>query len=203
MTQRKSKEIRKKEILEAALACFSRKGYHDTKMNDIIKRCGLSKGALYWYFKGKRDIFIALMEQHIHEDKLLMQRLTDEYGVSPSLLKQSGQLFLERHFSKEKAKLVPLFIEFIAESSRDTVILRKLRAIYGEWIELIKKSFETAKAQGMIRDLDTECLAMGIFALVDGLIGLHIVFGEQLDYHTVWNEFSDALLKGIIKRGKR
>jgi AcrR family transcriptional regulator len=201
MTKRKPKEIRKQEILEAALGCFSKRGYHDTKMDDIIRACGLSKGALYWHFKGKRDIFIALIEQHIEEDKLLMQRLTEKHGVSPSLLRHSGSFFLERHFGEKKKKLMPIFIEFIAESSRDRKILRKLRVIYEEWIELIKRSFDIAKEKGMIRELDSECLATGIFALIDGLIGLHIVFGDKLDHNRVWDEFSDALLKGLIKRG--
>lgn len=201
MTKQKPKKVRRQEILEAALTCFSKKGYHDTKMDDIIKTCGLSKGAIYWHFKGKRDIFVALIEQHINEDKALMQQLTDEHGVSPSLLRHSGHLFLKRHFKKEKEKLIPLFIEFIAESSRDRMIEKKLRAIYGEWIELIKQSFDTAKEKGMIRDLDSECLAIGVFALIDGLIELHIVFGEKLDYEKVWDVFSEALLKGMVKRG--
>ena len=37
MTRRKSKEIRREEILEAAMKCFSKKGYHDTTIDDIIK----------------------------------------------------------------------------------------------------------------------------------------------------------------------
>jgi AcrR family transcriptional regulator len=201
MTKRKPKAERKQEILDAALRCFSKKGYHDTKMDDIISACGLSKGAIYWHFKGKRDIFIALIEQHIEEDKILMRQLTEKHGISPSLLTHSGNFFLERHFGEEKEKLMPLFIEFIAESSRDQKILLKLRAIYEEWIDLIKRSFDIAREKGMIRELDSECLATGIFALIDGLIGLHIVFGDRLDHNRVWSELADALLKGLIKRG--
>lgn len=47
MTRRKSEEIRREEILEAALKCFSKRGYHDTRMDDIINESGLSKGAIY------------------------------------------------------------------------------------------------------------------------------------------------------------
>jgi AcrR family transcriptional regulator len=201
MTQRKSKEIRRQEILNAALTCFSRKGYHDTKMDDIIKTSGLSKGALYWHFKGKRDIFIALIEQHIEEDKVLIRRLTDEREITRSLLKHAGLVFLERHFKKEKKELIPLFVEFVAESSRDREIEEKLKAIYGEWIDLIRRLFDRAKKKGIIRDIDSECLARGVCALIDGLIELHIVFGGKLKYRKVWDTCADALMEGIARGG--
>jgi AcrR family transcriptional regulator len=71
MTKRKPEEVRRKEILDAALRCFSNKGYHETRIDDIVKESGLTKGAIYWYFKGKRELFVALIEQHLKEDKAL------------------------------------------------------------------------------------------------------------------------------------
>lgn len=49
-------------ILQAAQACFADKGYYQTTMDDIAAESGLSKGALYWHFKSKRDLFISLNE---------------------------------------------------------------------------------------------------------------------------------------------
>ena len=51
------KEEAKKRIIEAALEVFCRKGFHATKMNDIAKELGISKGAIYTYFKNKDDLF--------------------------------------------------------------------------------------------------------------------------------------------------
>lgn len=51
------KEEAKKRIIEAALEVFCRKGYRATKMNDIAKELGISKGAIYTYFKNKDDLF--------------------------------------------------------------------------------------------------------------------------------------------------
>ena len=52
---------RKQQIYQAALACFNRKGYHLTTMDDIVIESGLSKGALYWYFDSKKALFISLL----------------------------------------------------------------------------------------------------------------------------------------------
>ena len=43
-------EERKAQIYQAALACFNRKGYYRTTMDDIVAESVLSKGSLHWYF---------------------------------------------------------------------------------------------------------------------------------------------------------
>jgi AcrR family transcriptional regulator len=48
--------------LEAALHCFSKHGYHGARMDDIVDQSGLSKGAIYWHFKSKEELFLALFD---------------------------------------------------------------------------------------------------------------------------------------------
>ena len=57
-----SKE-RKQQILDAAEDVFTRKGLDNARMDDIAKRTGLSKGSLYWYFKSKDDLIIAILDR--------------------------------------------------------------------------------------------------------------------------------------------
>jgi AcrR family transcriptional regulator len=66
---RRAPEISRGEILDAALACFTARGYHETSVDDIAERAGLSKGAIYWHFAGKRELFLALID-HFSERAL-------------------------------------------------------------------------------------------------------------------------------------
>ena len=61
------KEERAPEILEAALASFAEKGFAGTRMDDIAKRAGITKGTIYLYFKSKEELFKALARQSIGE----------------------------------------------------------------------------------------------------------------------------------------
>lgn len=54
-------ERRRRQILDAARACFIRKGVHATSMQDIFAESGLSAGAVYRYFKSKNDIVKAIL----------------------------------------------------------------------------------------------------------------------------------------------
>ena len=62
---RRRKEDRPQEITEAAMAAFAEKGYAATKVEDVAKRAGVSKGLLYLYFKTKEELFKAVIRSFV------------------------------------------------------------------------------------------------------------------------------------------
>ena len=58
---RRRKEDRPQEITEAAFAAFAEKGYAATRVEEVAKRAGVSKGLLYLYFKTKEELFKAVV----------------------------------------------------------------------------------------------------------------------------------------------
>lgn len=62
---RRRKADRPGEIVEAALAVFAERGFAAAKLDDIARRAGVSKGALYLYFETKEDLFRAVVHQAI------------------------------------------------------------------------------------------------------------------------------------------
>ncbi len=62
---RRRKENRPQEITEAALAAFAEKGYAATRVDEVAKRAGISKGLLYLYFKTKEDLFKAVIRSFV------------------------------------------------------------------------------------------------------------------------------------------
>ena len=62
---RRRKEVRPAEILDAALHLFVEKGFKSTKMEDIAKAAGVTKGTPYLYFENKEDIFKAVIRENM------------------------------------------------------------------------------------------------------------------------------------------
>ena len=56
------KDKRKLQIMEAAQAVVVNKGYDQSRMDDIVQKSQLSKGAIYWYFNSKKDIYLSLVD---------------------------------------------------------------------------------------------------------------------------------------------
>jgi len=59
--KKREREERKRQIMEAALQVFSRKGYEKTSMDEIAEKAELSKGVLYYYFHNKEDLFYEII----------------------------------------------------------------------------------------------------------------------------------------------
>jgi AcrR family transcriptional regulator len=71
------RDARRRQILDAAIACFARDGFHRTSMQHIVAAAGLSPGAIYRYFSSKEDIVEAIAdERHARETALLAEALT-------------------------------------------------------------------------------------------------------------------------------
>src|SRR5277367_2118240 len=70
------REERRQQILDAALRCFSRDGFHATTTADIVRESGLSQGALYLYFATKDDIVVALADDR-HQGEAFLNALAE------------------------------------------------------------------------------------------------------------------------------
>lgn len=62
---KRRKEDRPAEITEAALEAFAEQGYSGTRVDDVARRAGVSKGLLYLYFKTKEDLFKAVIRSFV------------------------------------------------------------------------------------------------------------------------------------------
>jgi len=64
---RASAKTRQRQIIQAAMQCFQRKGYENTTVDDIAAEYGLSKGSIYWYYPSKKDILMAVFQHMVSE----------------------------------------------------------------------------------------------------------------------------------------
>jgi AcrR family transcriptional regulator len=65
-------DARRHQIIEAALTCFARKGFHKTTMQDVVEQSGLSPGSIYCHFAGKQDIIVAVVEERHRRERALL-----------------------------------------------------------------------------------------------------------------------------------
>lgn len=81
------------QILQAALDCFYEKGFSKTSFDDIAERIDMTKGAVYWHFKDKAELLVALMKNHLEQKY--------EDGINRKLPETLDELY--RFFQNESA----------------------------------------------------------------------------------------------------
>jgi AcrR family transcriptional regulator len=83
-TSRLPRGARRLQLLRAAQDVFVAQGFHAAAMDDIADRAGVSKPVLYQHFPGKRELYLALLEQHVDE-------LTERVGQAMADTKDNRQ----------------------------------------------------------------------------------------------------------------
>jgi len=79
-------EIRRRDILAAAIKVFGKKGFADTSVDDVAAAAKIAKGTLYLYFRSKEDIYTTAVQQAIREiQALIAERVTASRGVREKL----------------------------------------------------------------------------------------------------------------------
>jgi AcrR family transcriptional regulator len=130
------KEDRPAEITEAALAAFAEKGYAATKVDEVAKRAGVSKGLLYLYFKTKEDLFKAVIRSFVSPriDALILNIEQTELSAEEFL--RGPFLAFARSIPKSPVRI--LIRLMIAEGSKhpdlvqwywDNVVSRAIKAL--------------------------------------------------------------------------
>src|SRR5213595_4067731 len=80
---------RRTQILDAALVCFDKRGFHQASMHDISAEAGISVGLIYRYFANKEAVIAAMADRHKSEIQDLLERARQ----APSLFESLEILF--------------------------------------------------------------------------------------------------------------
>ncbi|MFX1318171.1 MAG: TetR/AcrR family transcriptional regulator [Promethearchaeota archaeon] len=195
----------KKRIIEAAIAVFAKKGYHQAKMTDIAKEVGVSKGTLYQYFKSKEDLFGAVVQipfRKIEEEPL------SKILESGNLLDITTNSFYDKLWSTPLFFSEPnwppsLMFEIVSEASRKPKLANSLQSMYDDALTYLTTFFEDQKEKGFIRrDVNTYNLALGLIALQDGLQGYELFGMDRSETGKAWSEISNILLTSVVPNRK-
>ena len=160
-------EQRRQQILDAAAACFSRRGFHQTTMQHICEEAELSPGALYRYFASKEDIIEAMCARG-HGDDVQLIRETMSSGATQDVLRA-----LVRHFflELENMESCVLSIELLGEARRNAFIQDSLRDGSESIRRPLAEIVRSAQQAGEINPgLDADAVARVMMAIYQGLL---------------------------------
>jgi len=197
MAEHRTRDARRQQILDAAMRCYSRKGYHATTMEDITHESGLTKGGIYWHFSSKWQIFIEMLREHRKVHMALWDRIESIEARHDALI-EGGLLFLREHI--ENRWLAKICSEIAVEATRNEEVRLEYQSMFAEIRWKIHELFETACGEGAIRRLDFPNLTVALIAAVEGILDQYWLSGETLDYESVWRAFCSAFLGGILRR---
>jgi len=198
MAQRAPRRQRQPEasrsgILDAALACFTERGYHATSIDAIAARAGLSKGAIYWHFAGKRELFLALVDRAQEAAEPLARAVADAPDWRAALAVVFAHV-PER--LEHELPLVRVSLEFISHGASDEGIRERAERKVERWTEVFGEQLERGVAAGELHPIAARELLMVIGCAISGIM-LTQISQPDVDLAPVWRAAEEIFARGM------
>ncbi len=161
-------------ILDAALSAFSRKGYHDTRLDDIVDESDTSKGAIYFHFANKERLFLALVDQFAD----LLERRVQEAIEGQAGGMNRVQIALETVLDTFGRYRRPAKILLVQAVGLGNVFENKRSEVNDRFARLIQSYLDEAIEAGDIAPTDTEVAAHAWMGAIYGLVIRWVTTGE-------------------------
>ena len=193
---------RKNQILDAAQRVFAQQGFAAARMDDIVAEAGLSKGGVYWYFKGKDAIVFALMERFFSGvmDSEVARLLAAPDPVRERLLALAR---IVAQAGLEMAPLLPVVYEYYATAMRHD----EVQSFFSRYFEAYRASLSEFVAQGVaageFHPVAAEAVAISLIGLFEGLMLVWSVDPEAFDLDAQMQTAVGLLLDGLAQNGAR
>jgi TetR/AcrR family transcriptional regulator, fatty acid metabolism regulator protein len=164
----------RERILDAALDVFSSKGYHDSSVDDVVRESNTSKGAVYFHFANKQQLFVALVDKFAN---LLERRVNDAIENQPNSvarIRAALEACLET-FSKYRPLAKILLVQAVGLG---TIFEQKRMEVLERFARLIQTNLEQAIASGELSPVDAEITAQAWLGSIYQLVIRWVYLGE-------------------------
>ena len=116
---------RQTQILDAALVCFAKRGFHQASMHDISAEAGISVGLIYRYFENKDAVISAMADRHKKEIGEVLER-----ARQAATLLESLEILFTAHCCEDAPQVVSAFVvDLYAEASRNQRVADLVRDV--------------------------------------------------------------------------
>lgn len=171
-------EQRRKQILDAAITCFARKGFHETTMAEIAAEAGVSDTLAYRYFSGKDEIIDAAVKEWRSTTIVSADGAEDLRGLLETLVTQNIS-----RFDQPEAMRALMNVQFRswAEALHDEGLRTEVVERWRHHVEVVEGLVVRAQEQGQIPStLDTKAMARVMLGAHYGL-NVQAVLDPEVD----------------------
>jgi TetR/AcrR family acrAB operon transcriptional repressor len=197
-TKQEAQETRS-HILDTAERVFLEKGVSRTSLEDVAVAAGVTRGAIYWHFRNKGDLFDALMQRI----SLPMEEMVEQCGpdaADPLEHVRSCALHVLRRVAGDRqVQRVQEICHYKVEYAGE---MEPLRARHldcrDQALDLVEAGMREAASQGLLSPaVDTRLAAIGLHSLVVGLIQNWLLDPGYLDLDSEAERVIDGYLDGL------
>ncbi|MFO1391960.1 MAG: TetR/AcrR family transcriptional regulator [Agitococcus sp.] len=198
-----SPNITRERILCAAMTVFAHKGWQKTSLDEVAAVAGMTKGAIYWHFRNKNDLFFGLLDARLQRD---ISPVQNEIQAAINLAQQGEPLTaMTELFSQAWSRSAGdsawsrLYLEVMSQA-QEPEIAQRLSGLYEHIWHLSSQFVEAMQQGGLTRqDISPQTLAKLWCMIFDGVMAAAIA-NPNLDVRELAQQFMPILWQGLAPR---
>lgn len=193
LTKTQQREDTRRKILESAAKVFSQKGFYGSVVDDIVKASGTSKGAVYFYFDSKDQIFLSLVEEYM---TTMAQQIQMAVHRSRGLVAQveATVATLIRTFQANRALAKIVLVDWMVAGAEFQGKRIALKALL---VEVLRGYLDRAVQDGKIAPQDTEMAAYVWIGAISELVIRWLNTGKPTPLEDVLEPLTRLLLSSV------
>jgi|TARA_B100000959_G_C14908637_1_gene594148 AcrR family transcriptional regulator len=188
---------RKDQILEAALSVIVEHGYDHSRMDDIVQSSQLSKGAIYWYYKSKKEVYLSLVDHWVKRYNAGFIDNLEQHHTASEQLKGLFVYFIDQ-YDKDPAAF-KILVEFWSLSGRDKEFNEKLQKVYSDFLEYVIHIIQKGVDSGEFRNVNPRITALSILINIEGINWFTLFEKSGVEAREYIDTISDFILAGVKK----
>jgi len=193
LTKGPQREETRKKILDSAAQVFAAKGFHSAVVDDIVKASGTSKGAVYFYFESKEQIFVSLVEEYAATVAREIQRSVHRArGLVAQL--EAPVVTLVRSFQEHRDLGKIVLVDWL---SGGTEFQGKRMALKAMLVEVLRGYLDRAVEDGKIAPQDTETAAYVWIGAISEIVLRWLNTGKPDPLEDVLTPLTQLLLRSV------
>ncbi len=191
-------EITRKKIIKTAIKIFSKNGYTATKLEEIAKKVGVTRGAIYWHFKNKQELFSAICKENQSKMMATIEQIKAE-GHPPLAALKKGMITILDKFESDKEFREIEELLFKTQITGQYKYIKPNSKVGDEpGLSALLDILTAAKSDGTLRkDLSPESVTYAIASFFFGIMSFWFINPSAYSMKEKADEFIDIFLHGI------
>ncbi|SVA32343.1 uncharacterized protein METZ01_LOCUS85197 [marine metagenome] len=189
---------RKEQIMDAALKVIISKGYENSRMDDIVDLSSMSKGAIYWYYKSKKEVYLNLVNYWVIKYSTVINHIVEEDDSAADQLKDVFDYFILQY--EQDPSAFKALVEFWSLAGRDEDFHKKVDRVYTKFLEFLERIINKGVKSGEFKKLDVRVTALSIMVNIEGIIWFTLFDAHGLSAREYINTITNFILSGLINK---
>ena len=197
------RQVRREQILDAARRTFAEKGYQGTTIRDIEKACDLTRGAIYYHFRDKQEIYVSALTVGLRllreefewvardreaDPRELLARLLDTYCES---YRARPDFFrIAHHF----------FFGWEGESELDAALVQEISGLASECIEILAEVIALGMKGQVFVSRDASFEALLLWSMTTNMVQLGEENPRAAFLRLSWEDLKTRLIEDVLDR---